>query len=424
MKNTLLLFLFIFPMVMLGHAQIIYASVVELETSTLKKRSKLCSNLDPEMLYFSSENVWQTEIEDFWIAESDTIVLLLEDDRVLKLWRNGQFTTIAEAVSLDELIYFPSLFVHQNDVYISWTIMNLDTLRNYSVVWKNGEIQSIMESDDYSVNVISIYVTDSNIYLAGSIFSSGKGIPTIWINGVEQRLSDTLYTNAARAIVASDTNVYVAGNGSNWAGRMIAKMWINGEVTHLSDGDWEASTNTIYVHDNDIYVTGSQAIQGSGYCPVLWKNGVKQELEIITGEACDVEVYEGDVYVSGSVGGLAVIWKNGEIFSVLSDETHLSTATHFKIFPDSSSQVKPIEKSSFNVTLYPNPATHCITVDLPSDVPSAEFALFDIYGRLLFTETIRSKAKINLPNVASGVYLYRVNSREGNYSGKLVIDRQ
>lgn len=75
-----------------------------------------------------------------------------------------------------------------------------------------------------------------------------------------------------------------------------------------------------------------------------------------------------------------------------------------------------------NLKVFPNPATDYVIIDLPSEISSAEFALFDMYGRILLQENISRKAKINLPDLSAGVYLYQVRMAEMQHSGKLVIN--
>jgi len=221
-------------------------------------------------------------------------------------------------------------------------------------IWKDGVVQNLSASESQTANANSVYVSGTDVYVAGYIGIVAK----LWKNGVAQDLTDGM---EAHSVFVSGSDVYVAGVGMS-----VAKLWKNGVTqtlpmvavnssvsvfvskndVYLTGGDYllkngvaqnlscdESTvftmTNSVYVVGNDVYVAGYEIRFKDGqyyYCATLWKNGVAQYLtdeRTQRVEATSVFVSGRDMYVAGydyvdytNIYGthsvsVAKLWKNG-----------------------------------------------------------------------------------------------------------------
>src|SRR6266850_5871148 len=120
--------------------------------------------------------------------------------------------------------------------------------------------------------------TKKDVYVAGFVYDSGgSGSPAVWKNGVLQRLPP--YSNvssSAGAITVSDSNVYIAGSMSSFA-----VYWQDSALNVIpTPFQLNSSANAIAVSASDVYVAGWERdfSANSGGSVVYWKNGVKTTL--------------------------------------------------------------------------------------------------------------------------------------------------
>ena len=73
-------------------------------------------------------------------------------------------------------------------------------------------------------------------------------------------------------------------------------------------------------------------------------------------------------------------------------------------------------------TIYPNPANEILYLKGNNKL-SASFLLYDITGRKIMEHAINSGyAEISLSGLSGGLYLYRINTKDGiSVNGKLII---
>jgi hypothetical protein len=100
-----------------------------------------------------------------------------------------------------------------------------------------------------------------------------------------------------------------------------ATLWKDGEETQLdSPNGCNSAAWSMCVSDGDVYAVGRYELNAA-----LWKNGRREDIHYIEdgvahrASASSVAVYDGDVYVSGSVSRGrfdlpgSLVWKNGEL---------------------------------------------------------------------------------------------------------------
>lgn len=75
---------------------------------------------------------------------------------------------------------------------------------------------------------------------------------------------------------------------------------------------------------------------------------------------------------------------------------------------------------SSNIKIYPNPATTTVTIDLLS-LDHSNVEVFDSNGRKILTQQLNDNSNnINIGNLSSGMYLFKVNSDKGSAVSKVV----
>jgi uncharacterized delta-60 repeat protein len=74
--------------------------------------------------------------------------------------------------------------------------------------------------------------------------------------------------------------------------------------------------------------------------------------------------------------------------------------------------------SKFN--MYPNPAKNIVNIEV-QDLDNASVEVYDINGRQLFTQKLNTTTNaINIENLASGMYMFKVSSTQGTATSKVV----
>jgi hypothetical protein len=88
--------------------------------------------------------------------------------------------------------------------------------------------------------------------------------------------------------------------------------------------------------------------------------------------------------------------------------------------------IRKTEASKLQVHVYPNPAGSSVTIDLsglktPDD---GNIEIYDVEGRLVLQEKTQTRAKItlNVEQLRTGYYFYKINTHEGMANGKLIIE--
>ncbi|HLW09614.1 MAG TPA: T9SS type A sorting domain-containing protein, partial [Fermentimonas sp.] len=74
------------------------------------------------------------------------------------------------------------------------------------------------------------------------------------------------------------------------------------------------------------------------------------------------------------------------------------------------------------VSVYPNPATTILHVQLPNSVKKAELSISDINGKVVKSQTLNSNSVVQLAieDLEKGVYILKVVSKDNQWQKKLV----
>lgn len=235
------------------------------------------------------------------------------------LWKNGVVTYLTDG---SHQAAANSVFVSGTDVYVAG--YENSTWGDIAKVWKNGVATKLdgglyPNGSSYDARGNSVFVSGTDVYVAGSAYNGA----TIWKNGAATSLAGGSTQNYAEAfsVFVSGTDVYVAGTAEvPFPNNLAAIIWKDGLTTNLTtNGTTSAGANSIFLSGTDVYVAGSEQIQGS-YVAKVWKNGVVTILSNAFSDANSVFTSGTDVYVAGrdrvplgpgSMPDLPTVWKNG-----------------------------------------------------------------------------------------------------------------
>jgi hypothetical protein len=75
------------------------------------------------------------------------------------------------------------------------------------------------------------------------------------------------------------------------------------------------------------------------------------------------------------------------------------------------------DKSEEAVDIFPNPFKDEIRIMLPDNNKELDVTIYDINGRVVFSNTVTNGSSLNLSWLKSGFYFYKIN---GTAQGKIV----
>ncbi|MDL2308664.1 C10 family peptidase [Bacteroidales bacterium OttesenSCG-928-C03] len=107
-----------------------------------------------------------------------------------------------------------------------------------------------------------------------------------------------------------------------------------------------------------------------------------------------------------------------------SDNYLQANGFEFRWHTDAVSSLQDVAKEK--IVIYPNPTSNYTTIVMPEDVDNAVVSMFDIAGKIVFTDNIASgnaSYKLNTSNFPSGIYILKITDGKTIATEKLVIDR-
>jgi len=213
----------------------------------------------------------------------------------------------------------------------------LDSTSSQQLVCWKKDVPSVLPSSQGRKNDswIGLAVDHAGaVYVSGDVSSDGRLTSFYWRDGGianldEAGLPPPVSTNGIA--VDRDGSVYVAGNAGPASANHFLQApfyWRNRtSVTRLTEGLSKGDAYAIKTDgEGNLYILGNAAFSATSVgptaaVPVYWKNDGLHPLALLSpdeqGSANDVAVDPaGNVYVSGSILGGAVYWKNDSRFAL------------------------------------------------------------------------------------------------------------
>ena len=227
-----------------------------------------------------------------------------------KLWKNGKVTNLTNNTSY---AYATSVYVSDNDVYVAGSRYsniphgNTIYLVSYALLWKNGKVQTI--GSDFS-SATSVFVSNEDVYVTGHEYLIQSS------DALKMKSSDFLAFEPNfiyKYQLPIETNISIRSSSLDEPRQGVATIWKNGKAQYLTDGSYLALANSVYVSGSDVYVAGWEYNNQNVSVAKLWKNGKAHNLTdgSYHGSAQSVFVSDNIVYVAGTDGNIATLWKNG-----------------------------------------------------------------------------------------------------------------
>lgn len=149
------------------------------------------------------------ENDDVYVFGSDSSTYDEEGDpQAVIYWKNGVKNSIA--IESNDDVNYQTFFVKEADIYFGGSSYNIEKQTNLATVWKNGVRTKL---SDVLGRVNSVFVEGDNVYCAGFINVNGeKSNPVLWKNGELNQLVNSPDNDYAVEVLVKNDDVYTLIN--------------------------------------------------------------------------------------------------------------------------------------------------------------------------------------------------------------------
>ena len=220
-----------------------------------------------------------------------------------------------------------------------------------------------------------------------------------------------------------------------------------GMIIVNSNGNYRGSTWNIMgtpADNSNVFsigaVTNNRTIASFSSPGPTADNRIKPDVSAM-GQAAQIIYTDNAIYgVNGTsfsapiiTGALACFWqafpdkKAWEILELVKQSAHLYSnpdndmgygIPNFELAYNQTLSSNSHSKQQINI--YPNPVKSTIQISLPDSIQTGTFILFNNQGQILYKTIISQNQLLNLENLSSGIYLYKINTLTENFSGKII----
>jgi hypothetical protein len=298
---------------------------------------------------------------------------------------------------------------------------------------QNYDMNTNTISDDYRTNYM--YNVDGNLIQ----ILDEEYLGSSWVNVYKV---DLQYSNNRIS-----SGLSLEWNGSNWVyGEDSSKITINYNsngtassiVSDRWDGaSWVASDRTIYTHDgsNRTTIEDGQAWNGASwvtdyrleYTYDTYGNAIEQKDFYLNNGTLILgsdETFTFDttqlmasfVHPFKDKTGIDYLFSGEKIVNKIINS--ISSSNNYKTTYNYGEATASVNDFSLvDVKVYPNPATNFIKVTA-GNVAIKNIELYTILGKKIMTST---KNDLNIENLVNGVYVLKIQSKEGGFATKRII---
>ena len=223
-------------------------------------------------------------------------------------WVNGTKTDLPGDGNPAHASSANSMYVSGSNIYVAGSYFNGTT--TVACYWVNGT-KTDLPGDGTGTNpatAYSIFVSGGTIYTAGYYNNAGTLTACYWTGTTKTDLPGTNGA-IADAIFVSGTTVYTAGQ-YEFLGTPIACYWMGTTKTDLP-GTNSANAQSIFVSGTTVYTAGEYNQFGTSVA-CYWTGTTKQDLPGTAGSALSIFVSAGTIYTAGQnnpgTGLVACYW--------------------------------------------------------------------------------------------------------------------
>jgi hypothetical protein len=114
-------------------------------------------------------------------------------------WKNNTEFILGDTKGLS---LATSIYVNNGDVYISGMQVSMGSGLAKPIIWKNGIVSNLVNSDPYEGRVNDIAIKGVDIFAIGLRYDGTRTVPAVWRNGeLLNLISSTSYTELSAIFV-------------------------------------------------------------------------------------------------------------------------------------------------------------------------------------------------------------------------------
>ncbi len=190
-------------------------------------------------------------------------------------------------------------------------------------------------------------------------------------------------------------------------GAVIARYMFQDSVINSVQNDLNHPINRALAA-NDVYQWAPQSPTRLFYCraddQVTYRNSIVADSVMTLLGAVDVDAV--DVNPSADHGGC--------VFPAV-----LATVTFFGQYQQIQTDVNDLASNRLPIEVFPNPSNAWLTFRYaPAD---AALQVIDLNGKIRYTAKLNATQQVNLQNLPKGVYFIKMTSRQGQWTGRVVL---
>jgi hypothetical protein len=270
----------------------------------------------------------------------------------------------------------------------------------------------------------SVTIPNSVISIGNNVFLGCSGLASVTIGDSVMTIGNYAFAGCGFTSVTIPNSVTTIG-GYAFSSCDLISATIGNSVMVIGERAFILCLDlTSVTIGNSVTIIGDYAFALTGLTSVTIPNSVTTIGELAFADCSDLAIIYVEAKVPPSVGNNAFMRVSNTIpvYVPCGKETVYKNAEEWNYFTNITEDCISVKDiyTKHEITLSPNPATDNISITLPENVHSAVFMLYDMQGKVLIKQKISNQETVPIDKLASGVYIYNVETNKQNHQGKLI----